>query len=183
MAKAKPKRKQKGKGNNDETPQKRKKGTDKKGNASVSPRTDGTPSSVAKNIKFITNAKTKQIMGTKIRKVDLTEYERKETDALNTINSSTTLTTVKVHNSMWPFCCECYAEDDTIFFMRNQANHNHINPKLANEITNNLLGNPIAADRSGSVHEQNLGDDMLLLLTYNNKVTTRDFFFAFCKNN
>ena len=65
------------------------------------------------------------------------------------------------------------ADDDNIYFYRNQVNHNAISSNLSNEITNNFLGNPIRADLKGKVHGKDIGTDMICFLKYNNKVSVK----------
>ena len=106
----------------------------------------------------------------------LTENERIETVALEIISKHSSQIEVNVNNSMWPFVSECniteLKDEEAITFTRNQVNHNHVNPNLANEITNNFLGNPINADLSGKTHKKSMGNDMKCLLTCNQLVNS-----------
>ena len=74
---------------------------------------------------------------------------------------------------MWLFLSECERVEgsDEIFFLRVPVNHNCVNSKVAHEITNNILGNPVHADLANKFHEPNMGTDMHCLLTYNTKVS------------
>ena len=102
----------------------------------------------------------------------LTEVEEIETKALAIINSNTKSTRLDVHRSMWAFAaeCECTGDEEEIFFQRCQVNHNCVAPPIANEITNNFLGNPINADQTGKVYECSMGGDMHCLFTCNEEV-------------
>merc|ERR1712155_43635 len=107
---------------------------------------------------------------------ELTENKRIETVALEVISEHSSQIEVSVHNSMWPFVSECniteHEDEEVITFTRNQVNHNHVNPNLANEITNNFLGNPINADLSGKTDKKSMGNDMKCLLTCNQLVNS-----------
>ena len=86
---------------------------------------------------------------------------------------TTKSTTVTVNNTMWLFLCECERAEgsDDIVFLRVPVNHNCVNSKVAHEITNNILGNPVRADLKDKFHEPNMGTDMHCLMTYNTKVS------------
>ena len=154
-----------------------------KGSPSSGGNNASTPSSVASNVKWLTPEKQKKLKGVKKQENKLTEVEEIETTALATIQANSTATSLKVHNSMWPFASECELADDEeeIFFYRNQVNHNAIGPAIANEITNNFLNNPINADLTGKVHTRNMGGDMNCLLAWNKKVNACSEIFTFCK--
>ena len=74
---------------------------------------------------------------------------------------------------MWLFLSECERVEgsDDIVFLRVPVNHNCVNSKVAHEITNNILGNPVHAELANNFHEPNMGTDMHCLLTYNTKVS------------
>ena len=61
--------------------------------------------------------------------------------------------------------------------MRNQVNHNSVSQNLANEITNNFLGNPITADLSGKTDAKDMEHDIECLLAWNNKVNSFENYF------
>jgi len=88
-------------------------------------------------------------------------------------NKTTKSTTITVNNTMWLFLCECERAEgsDDIVFLRVPVNHNCVNSKVAHEITNNILGNPVRADLKDKFHEPNMGTDMHCLMTYNTKVS------------
>ena len=132
----------------------------------------GTPSSVASGIQFFTPEKQKELKEVKMQEQKLTEVEEIETKALAIINSNTKSTRLDVHRSMWAFAaeCECRGDEEEIFFQRCQVNHNCVAPPIANEITNNFLGNPINADQTGKVYECSMGGDMHCLFTCNDEV-------------
>ena len=83
----------------------------------------------------------------------LTEDQLTDTNAKRIFETNLTLLHVEINNGMWPFTSECYVEKDKdkrfIVLVRNQVNHNSVSQNLANEITNNFLGNPITADLTG----------------------------------
>ena len=60
-------------------------------------------------------------------------------------------------------------------------NHNSVGPSIANEITNNILGNPINANLTGKTYQRDMGGDMHCLLTWNKKVNACSKIFTFCK--
>ena len=111
----------------------------------------------------------------------LTEDKLTETNAKRIFETNSTSLNVEINNSMWPFTSECYLEKDgdksMIVFMRNQVNHNSVRQKLANEITNNFLGNPITADLTGKTHDKNMGHDIECLLAHNDKVNSFENYF------
>ena len=111
----------------------------------------------------------------------LTENELTDTSAKRIFDTNSTELHVEINNSMWPFLSECYIERDgdkcMINFMRNQVNHNSVNQNLANEITNNFLGNPITADLTGKTHDQDMGHDIECLLAWNDKVNSFENYF------
>ena len=86
---------------------------------------------------------------------------------------TTKSTTVTVNNTMWLFLCECERAEGSgdIVFLRVPVNHNCVNSKVAHEITNNILGNPVRANLKDKFHEPNMGTDMHCLMTYNTKVS------------
>ena len=86
---------------------------------------------------------------------------------------TTKSTTVTVNNTMWLFLCECERAvgSGDIVFLRVPVNHNCVNSKVALEITNNILGNPVRANLKDKFHEPNMGTDMHCLMTYNTKVS------------
>ena len=86
---------------------------------------------------------------------------------------TTKSTTVTVNNTMWLFLCECERAvgSGDIVFLRVPVNHNCVNSKVAHEITNNILGNPVRANLEDKFHEPNMGTDMHCLMTYNTKVS------------
>ena len=135
-----------------------------------------TPSSIASKNKFLSDKSKKRILAMRLVENELTENERIETVALEVIDKHSSQIEVSVHNSMWPFVSECniteLKDEEVITFTRNQVNHNHVNPNLANEITNNFLGNPINADLSGKTHKKSMGNDMKCLLTCNQLVNS-----------
>ena len=93
-----------------------------------------------------------------VEKIELTDNERVEREAMAAINANSAKVEVKASNGMWPFVSECHVTElknkqDEPTFMRNQVNHNHVIPTLANEIANNFIGNPINADLNGKVHD------------------------------
>ena len=117
------------------------------------------------------NAKTLQRAQKDAPKEDLdtAKVER----ALNLFKRTTKSTTVTVNNTMWLFLSECERVEgsDSIVFLRVPVNHNCVNSKIAHEITNNILGNPVHADLANKFHEPNMGTDMHCVLTYNTKVS------------
>ena len=117
------------------------------------------------------NAKTHQRAKKDAPKEDLdtAKVER----ALMLFKKKTKSTTVTVNNTMWLFLSECERVEgsDEIVFLRVPVNHNCVNSKVAHEITNNILGNPVHADLANKFHEPNMGTDMHCLLTYNTKVS------------
>ena len=135
-----------------------------------------TPSSIASKNKFLSDKSKKRILAMRLVENELTENERIETVALEIISKHSSQIEVNVNNSMWPFVSECniteLKDEEVITFTRNQVNHNHVNPNLANEITNNFLGNPINADLSGKTHKKSMGNDMKCLLTCNQLVNS-----------
>ena len=67
--------------------------------------------------------------------------------ALHLYNTSTKSTIIEVHNGMWPFLTDVSSNNKKeVVLYRTQANHNHLTPRLANEITSNIYKNPIQAD-------------------------------------
>ena len=88
-------------------------------------------------------------------------------------NKTTKSTTITVNNTMWLFLCECERAEGSgdIVFLRVPVNHNCVNSKVAHEITNNILGNPVRANLKDKFHEPNMGTDMHCLMTYNTKVS------------
>ena len=135
-----------------------------------------TPSSIASKNKFLSDQSKKRILGMRLVENELTENERIETVALEIISKHSSQIKVNINNSMWPFVSESniteLKDEEVITFTRNQVNHNHVNPNLANEITNNFLGNPINADLSGKTHKKSMGNDMKCLLTCNQLVNS-----------
>lgn len=115
----------------------------------------------------------------------LTEVEAIEKKAIATINVNSSCVTIEVKNDMWAFAsdCKCMDDDEEIFVMRNQVNHNSVGPAIANEITNNFLNNPINADLTGKVHKPDMGGDMYCLLTWNKKVNDCSEILHFVKKN
>ena len=49
-------------------------------------------------------------------------------------------------------------DEQMLYLLRNQVNHNTISPSLLNKITNNFFGNPIEADLNDKVQMQDLDD-------------------------
>ena len=108
--------------------------------------------------------------GTSLKKKDLTEYsvkakkrqdelkpgseEQKERDARGMVKEYCKELKFEVSNSMWPWVSEAKLSKDeqTLYLLRNQVNHNTISPSLSNKITNNFFGNPIEVDLNGKVH-------------------------------
>ena len=82
--------------------------------------------------------------------------------AASLFNRTTKLKTVTVNNTMWLFLSECErnAKSGKIVFLHVPVNHNCVNGKVAHEITNNILGNPVHADMSKKFHEPNMGTDV-----------------------
>ena len=111
----------------------------------------------------------------------LTEDKLTDTSAKRIFETNLTELQVEINNSMWPFTSECYVEKDgdksMIVFMRNQVNHNSVSQNLANEITNNFLGNPITADLTDKIHDQDMGRDIECLLAWNEKVNSFENYF------
>ena len=111
----------------------------------------------------------------------LTENELIDTSAGRIFDTNSTELQVEINNSMWAFLSDCHIERDgdecMIIFMRNQVNHNHVSQNLANEITNNFLGNPITADLTGKTHDQDMGHDIECLLAWNDKVNSFENYF------
>ena len=93
--------------------------------------------------------------------------------AASLFNRTTKSTTVTINNMIWLFLSECERNvvSREIVFLRVPVNHNCVNGKVAHEITNNILGNPVHADLSKKFHEPNMGTDMHCLMTYNKKVS------------
>ena len=98
---------------------------------------------------------------------NLTEIEEYETTAIATIDANSSHDSIPINSSMWPFCCDCYCEEDQdeIVMMRYKVNHNNVGPSIANGITNNILNNPINADLTGKTYQRDMGRDMHCLLT------------------
>ena len=123
----------------------------------------------------------KKIMKVKSVSHQLIEDELTDTNAKRIFETNSMELHVEINNSMWPFTSECYVEKDgdksMIVFMRNQVNHNSISQNLANEITNNFLGNPITADLTGKTHDKDMGHDIECLLVYNDKVNSFENYF------
>jgi len=130
----------------------------------------GTPSTPAFQSKK-KNAKTHRRVKKDAPKEDLetAKVER----ALKLFKRTTKSTSVTVNNTMWLFLSECERVEgsDDIVFLQVPVNHNCVNSKVAHEITNNILGNPVHADLANKFHEPNMGTDMHCLLTYNTKVS------------
>ena len=105
---------------------------------------------------------------------DLTENERDDTTARKLFEDNSTELKVDINNSMWPFVSECHLEEvdgeEVAIFMRNQVNHNTVTQKIANEIVNNFLGNPLCVDANEQINPQDIGTDMECLLAWNDKV-------------
>ena len=105
---------------------------------------------------------------------NLTENERDDTKARRLFRENSAELKVDINNSMWPFVSECHLEKvdgkEMAIFMRNQVNHNTITQKMANEITNNFLDNPLCVDAREQIYSQDLGNDMECLLAWNDKV-------------
>ncbi len=80
---------------------------------------------------------------------------------------------MEISNGMWPWLSEVGLSEDGrhIFCYRNQGNHNGISPNLSNDITNNCLCNSINADMSGKVYAKDMGNNMICLLTFIEKVS------------
>ena len=97
----------------------------------------------------------------------------KKRDAIEMVAENCKEFTLDVSNLMWPWLSEVMASEDgkTIHLLRNQVNHNTMSITLSNEITNNFVGNPIGADLNGKIHDRNMGDDMICILTYNTLVS------------
>jgi len=137
----------------------------------------GTPSTPAFQSKK-KNAKTHRRVKKDAPKEDLetAKVER----ALKLFKRTTKSTSVTVNNTMWLFLSECERVEgsDSIVFLRVPVNHNCVNSKIAHEITNNILGNPVHADLANKFHEPNMGTDMHCLLTYNTKVSLCPSYFS-----
>ena len=164
-------KKQKQQSGSTTTSQKTKK---KRGGASTSRAGNiaGTPSSVASGIEFLTPERQKELKSVKMQEKKLTEVEEIETTALAIIGSNSKSTRLNVHRTMWPFAAECKlsADEAEIFLQRYQVNHNCVSPPIASEITNNFLGNPINADRTGKLYDRMMASDTYVLLTSIEKV-------------
>ncbi len=88
------------------------------------------------------------------------------------INHTTKSKVIEVHNSMWCFTCKAVKNSPgEITFLRVPVTHNPMNKKVAHEITNNIIGNPMCEDLTQKFHEPNMGTDMHCFLTYNKKCT------------
>ena len=74
---------------------------------------------------------------------------------------------------MWLFLSEYerIVGSDNIVFLRVPVNHNCVNGKVAHEITNIILGNPVHVELVNKFHEPNMGTGMPCLMTYNTKVS------------
>ena len=164
---------------------KKKKTTIKYGHGTPSPfaasKQKPTPSSVASNAKFISPQKREKIMNLKSVSHQLTENKLIDTSAGRIFDTNSTELQVEINNSMWAFLSDCYSERDgdkcMVIFMSNQVNHKHVSQNLANEITNNFLGNPITADLTGKTHDKDMGHDIECLLVYNDKVNSFENYF------
>ena len=154
-----------------------------KGSPSPGDKNSSTPSSVALNVRFLTPERHNKLKNVKKHENKLTEIEEIETKAMATINHNLSCVIIQVSNDMWTFAsdCECADDEEEIFFMRNQVNHNSVGPAIANEITNNFLNNPINADLTGRVYNRDMGGDVNCLLSRNKKVRACSEIFAFCK--
>ena len=117
--------------------------------------------------KYSVNAKKRQ------DKRKLGSKEQKERDARQMVKENFKEFMLVVSNLMWPWLSKVMASEDgkTLHLLRNQVNHNTISISLTNEIANNFAGNPIGADLNGKIHDRNMGDDMICILTYNTLVS------------
>ena len=88
----------------------------------------------------------------------------------HTFQSSSRSCTLDVHNGMWAWLTDVSLKNGKIICHRIPANHNHLIPKLGNEITNNILKNPMQVDVEETFHPENMSNDMHCLLTYNKQV-------------
>ena len=103
--------------------------------------------------------------------------EQKERDARRIVADYCKELKFEVSNLMWPWVSEVKLskDDQTIYLLKNQVNHNTISPSLSNEITNNFFDNPIGADLNGKVHKPDIGSDMKCIITYNTKISVPHF--------
>ena len=109
-----------------------------------------------KQLERCSRVATKKLM--KQQPADLELHEKKAREFIETNSAEMKL---EVRNCMFPWVSDVGLSDNgKIFCYRNQMNHNSITSRLANEITNNFLGNPIGADLSGKVHAKAMGIDM-----------------------
>ena len=137
---------------------------------------DAAPDSVGADVKFMTNKqleKYSQQANESQKQQKPTDLEVRERQARDFIEEHSNTMKLDIRNCMFPWVSDVsLSNDGKIICYRNQINHNSISSKLANEITNNFLGNPIGADLSGKVHEKAMGIDMSCLLTYNTTVSS-----------
>ena len=88
----------------------------------------------------------------------------------HTFQASSRSCALDVHNGMWAWLTDVSLKNGKIICHRIPANHNHLIPKLGNEITNNILKNPMQVDVEETFHPENMSNDMHCLLTYNKQV-------------
>jgi hypothetical protein len=157
-------------GKNDSTKKKKRKKqlstpTDKK--TTPAPTSGGTPLQKKVLAEYSRKAKKRQ------DELKPGSEEQKERDARHMVAVNCKELEIEVSNLMWPFVSEVKLSEDeqTLYLLRNQVNHNTISPSLSNEITNNFLDNPIEADLNGKVHTPDMGSDMKCILTYNTKAS------------
>ena len=136
-----------------------------------------TPTSVGSGVRFLNSTKLEQYSEAAEKKFvskPCAGKDLKERNARAMVEVNSNLIHLEIRNGMWPWVSDVsLADDGSIYFYRNQVNHNAISPNLSNEITNNFLGNPICTDLKGKVHEQDIGNDMICFLTYNDKVSVK----------
>ena len=136
-----------------------------------------TPTSVGSGVRFLNSTKLEQYsegVEKKFATKPCVGNELKERNARAMVEVNSNLIHLEIRNGMWPWVSDVsLADDGSIYFYRNQVNHNAISPNLSNKITNNFLGNPICTDLKGKVHEQDIGNDMICFLTYYNKVSIK----------
>ena len=162
------------KGSNTTTPSSKKRRTSTTPSPTKPP--DAAPELVGSYVKFMTNKQLERFskQANEYQKQQKpTDLEVRERQAREFIEKYSNTMKLDIRNCMIPWVSDVsLSKDGKIFCYRNQMNHNSISSKLANEITNNFLGNPIGADLSGKVHERAMGIDMSCLLTYNTNVSS-----------
>ncbi len=112
----------------------------------------------------------------KKNKTKQSEDVEREREAQKLLDEKSKVVTVEIHPGMIPWTREVEwdKDKDEVKMYRVPVNHNQQNPSLMYEITNNMLSNVVDADLSGKYHQQSMGTDMELLLTYNKKVSPSD---------